>query len=144
MTAQENNIEFKTHKRVISVMIEALENVQKYSDLFNDFVESNEDYLPTFDIIMNQKTLKLKTSNPIRNEDVKGLKANIDSVNNKSKEELKKIYIETITNGKFSSKGGAGLGFIEMAKISGNNLNYSFTPISDAYSLYTFLVTFNI
>jgi len=54
------------------------------------------------------------------------------------------MYLEIITNGEFSAKGGAGLGFVEMAKTSGNNLEYSFKPITDDYSLYTFIVTFAI
>ena len=84
------------------------------------------------------------TSNPVRNIHVDRLRDKIEIVNNKSREELKDLYIETITNGKFSAKGGAGLGFIEMAKSSGNDLEYSFERISEDYSLYTFKVTFTL
>jgi hypothetical protein len=65
-------------------------------------------------------------------------------VNDKDRDELKKLYVQTITNGKFSAKGGAGLGFIEMAKTSGNNLEFSFESIDETFSLYTFSVTFNL
>ena len=93
---------------------------------------------------MNAEKIQLVTSNPVRNEDIEVLKKKIDIVNNKDREALKDLYVKTITNGKFSEKGGAGLGFIEMAKTSGNNLEYSFKPINEQYSLYTFVVTFSL
>jgi hypothetical protein len=125
-------------------MIESLENVCKYTDAYEDFVKDQQEYLPTFNLMMNAESIQLITTNPILNKDIEVLKGKIDIVNNKSREELKQLYVETITNGKFSVKGGAGLGFIEMAKTSGRNLEYSFERISDQYSNYTFIVTFGI
>ncbi|MCF8226437.1 MAG: SiaB family protein kinase [Bacteroidales bacterium] len=142
MVSQDHNINFTLYKRVIAVMIEALENVYKYKDEYEQLVDEKQDYVPTFEISMNSEYLRMTTTNPVRNGDIDKLKMNIDHVNNKSREELRKLYLSTITNGKFSSKGGAGLGFIEMAKTSGNDLVYSFQPITDKYSLYTFMVTF--
>jgi hypothetical protein len=125
-------------------MIESLENVFKYRDVYEDLVKEKEKYLPTFEIRKNSEIIQLITSNPIRNDDINTLKGKIELVNNKDREELKNLYVQTITNGKFSVKGGAGLGFIEMAKTSGNNLQFSFEPIDDSFSLYTFIVTFSL
>ena len=125
-------------------MIESLENVCKYTDSYEQFVEQEQGFLPSFQLSMNTQKIQLTTSNPIRNEHVDVLTEKIELVNNKSREELKKLYVETITNGKFSAKGGAGLGFIEMAKSSGNQLVYSFDRVSDEFSIYTFIVTFTI
>ncbi len=140
--SQEYDIRFAIYKKVLTVMIEALENVCKYSDVYEPFVQKQPAYLPTFEILMNSEAIRLVTTNPVRNDDIELLKANIELVNNKTREELKSLYIQTITNGKFSLKGGAGLGFIEMAKTSGKNLEYAFKPINDHFSLYTFTVTF--
>ena len=142
--SQEYDIRFRVYKKIITVMIESLENVWKYKDVYEPFVDQQKEYLPTFNIIMNAEKIQLVTSNPVRNEDIEVLKKKIDIVNNKDREALKDLYVKTITNGKFSEKGGAGLGFIEMAKTSGNNLEYSFKPINDQYSLYTFVVTFSL
>ena len=49
-----------------------------------------------------------------------------------------------MNNGKFTAKGGAGLGFIEMAKTTGNKLEYTFDKLTKDYSLYTFRVSMNI
>ena len=140
--SQEYDIRFTVYKKVLTVMIESLENVCKYTDAYEHFVKEHQKFLPTFNIILNAETIRLVTTNPVRIEDIETLKRRIDLVNNKSREELKGLYIETITNGKFSVKGGAGLGFIEMAKTSGNNLEYSFETIDDVFSLYTFIVVF--
>ena len=64
---------------------------------------------------------------------------NIDAVG----ESLKAMFVAH-TNGEFTSKGGAGLGFIEMAKTAGNKLEYDFKNLSMGYSLYTFRVHFNM
>ncbi len=142
--SQEHDIKFSVYKKIITVMIESLENVAKYIDVYEDFIKDNQKYLPVFELRKNSEYIQLITSNPVRNEDVEKLRCKIELVNNKDREELKNLYIETITNGKFSAKGGAGLGFIEMAKTSGNNLKYKFEPISEDFSLYTFIVTFTL
>ena len=43
-------------------------------------------------------------------------------------------------NGEFTSQGGAGLGFIEMAKTAGTKLEYQFENLTEDYSLYTLKV----
>jgi hypothetical protein len=142
--SQEHEIRFSIHKKVLTVMIESLENVYKYRDLYESFVARKQEYMPTLNISMNENSIQLRTSNPVLTKDLDILKSKIDKVNNKSREELKELYVKTITNGEFSAKGGAGLGFIEMAKTSGNDLKYSFEEISEEFSLYTFIVTFGI
>lgn len=51
---------------------------------------------------------------------------------------MKALYKETITNGRFTQSGGAGLGFIEIAKVTSGNIEYSFEPIDNRYSYYNF------
>lgn len=140
--SQEKKIKFTTYKRILTVMIESLENVTKYGDIYADFVKDHPEYLPVFELTLNETKIYLKTQNPVRKVDQELLAERISWVNGKNKEELKALYVQTITNGKFSAKGGAGLGFIEMAKTSGNDLKFSFDSINDEFSLYTFNVTF--
>lgn len=142
--SQEHDIKFTVYKKIITVMIESLENVYKYSDVYSDLVKKKEEFLPSFQLTKNSSTIKLITSNPVKNEDINVLRCKIELVNDKDRDELKSLYVQTITNGKFSAKGGAGLGFIEMAKTSGNNLEFSFESIDETFSLYTFSVTFSL
>lgn len=144
VASQQYDLKFKIYKKLVMVIIESLENIYKYSDEFISFLETVENYIPTFCINKNSDKIQVITTNPVHNKHVDVLRSKIESVNNKSREELRTLYVETMTNGKFSVKGGAGLGFIEMAKTSGNDLEYSFESISDEYSLYTFKVTFTL
>lgn len=144
LASQEYDLKFKTYKKLVTVLIESLENIYKYSDEYAKFLEEMQKYTPSLCVNKNSDKIVVISSNPVRNKHVDRLRGNIDRVNNKTREELKELYVETITNGKFSAKGGAGLGFIEMAKTSGNDLEYSFDPISKDYSLYTIKVTFTI
>lgn len=139
----EHNISFKTYKKMISVMIEALENATKYSDqrLCNGQFPKN--YCPTCQISSNDSIIQMETSNPVKQEEVDSLRSRIDKVNSQDSVALKELYKSIITNGKFSSKGGAGLGFIEMAKTAGNKLEYDFEILSKEYSLYTLRVSMN-
>jgi len=140
LAAQDHELSFKAYKKMISIMIEALENITKYSDEFNCYGDAQSEFCPSCQIITNATGIELVTSNPVRKKDVDSLRARIDNVNKRNTEELKELYRSTIANGKFSAKGGAGLGFIEMAKTAGNKLEYSFESLTKDYSLYTFRI----
>jgi len=118
------------YKKVLTVMIESLENIYKYDDLIN------ENYFPKFTIERQDNQFILTAGNPVDKKSIKMLKEKIDCVNKLDKQELRKLYRKTITDGRFSKKGGAGLGFIEMAKISGNKIQYRFEDINKNTSYY--------
>jgi hypothetical protein len=138
LAAQEHDISFRTYKKMISLMIEALENITKYSDQVKCNGDSESAFCPAFYINRNAQSIELVTRNPVKNQDVVPLRKRIDNVNKHDREALKELYKSTITNGKFTKKGGAGLGFIEMAKTTGNKLEYSFENLNHDYSIYTF------
>ena len=71
------------------------------------------------------------------NDHVESLSNNIDHLNTLDKVGLKSIYLETLTNGKISIKGGAGLGVIIMAMKSKNIIDYQIIPIGGELSLVT-------
>ncbi len=139
----EKNIRTGVYKRLISVMIETLENIYKYSDHYRNDAYINRNFTPRFMLDRINGTYFIHASNPIKNSDASRLRERIDFINEKSAEELKILYRQTITNGKFTSKGGAGLGIIEMAKISGNKLTYTIEPINGQFSRYSLTVMFN-
>jgi hypothetical protein len=51
-------------------------------------------------------------------------------------EEIKEVYRQMLNEAEFSSKGGAGLGLIEMAKKTGNKLDFDFLPIDNEYAYF--------
>lgn len=140
IASQEHKISFKAYKKMISVMIEALENITKYSDQFQSKITDKDEFCPSCYINCNTSSIELIASNPILDKDVEPLRSRIDCVNMQNHQSLKDLYKSTITNGKFSAQGGAGLGFIEMAKTTGNKLEYNFKDLKEGFSLYTFRV----
>ncbi|NJM17197.1 MAG: hypothetical protein HC896_19070 [Bacteroidales bacterium] len=85
----------------------------------------------------------ITSGNPIRAKDVPVLQGRIDHINNLDQGGLNTLYKNTITNGKFSSKGGAGLGFMEMAKLIDNKIDFFFTPIDANYSFFNLVLHIN-
>ena len=61
-------------------------------------------------------------------------------VNGLTREELKAYYKKILNNGEISDKGGGGLGFIDIAKKSGEKLEYSIREIDGNYSFFTLTV----
>ncbi len=144
LAAQDHDISFKTYKKMISVMIEALENVSKYSDQLLCNGDRSSVFCPSCKISRNDSLIEMETTNPVKKQEVLSLRTKIDKVNSQDSNALKELYKSTITNGEFSATGGAGLGFIEMAKTTGNKLEYAFENLSKEYSLYTFRASMHI
>lgn len=66
----------------------------------------------------------------------------IDGLNAMDTLELKQAYKQTLREGSFSDKGGAGLGLIEIARKSTEKLSYSFDELSNGNYFFTFNVKF--
>jgi hypothetical protein len=66
----------------------------------------------------------------------------LEQVNSLDKDELTELYKKQIKEGRLSEKGGAGLGFIDIKRKTGRNLEYHFLPINDVSSF--FLLTSTI
>ena len=77
------------------------------------------------------------TGNYILNENISGLKNRLDKVNSLNKEELKVYYKEVLNNGEMSLKGGGGLGMIDIARKTGEKIEYKFLEINDKISFFT-------
>jgi tetratricopeptide (TPR) repeat protein len=121
------NVELKNQvkKKTINILVECLENIQKYSS--DKDIENN--YLPEVSVFYNNDFLTIESKNPIDKSNIEKLEKHIELVNNYDKENLKKLYEEVISNGNLSEKGGAGLGLIDIALKSNNKIEYSFSEI---------------
>ncbi len=124
------------YKKILLVMIESLENILKYNEHFKEKTSLKRKYLPKFNLRRLNDRFILTSSNAVLNSDIPELTEKLTLINKLDSEGLKKLYKETITNGQFTHKGGAGLGFIEIAKISSEKIIFSFEPINDKLSYY--------
>lgn len=126
------NWNLTTKKRVYSLMVEILENVHKHKDEIEDKNIANN-YQTFFKLYESEQYVHLKAGNVVSAFNINKLKKHIDQVNKLSEEQLKDLYKKTITNGLISERGGAGLGIINIVKVSKNKIDYSIENINNNY-----------
>jgi hypothetical protein len=126
----------KMKKKVYNVLVECLQNLYHHLDDSSNFTgESNRSAI--FMIGKLDGKYSIFTGNYILNENINGLKARLDEVNSLSKEELKEYYKKVLNNGEMSLKGGGGLGMIDIARKTGEKLEYDFLEIDNKVSFFT-------
>jgi hypothetical protein len=134
------NIETGIFKKLTSLLIEILENILKYSDHYTDFIKDHPLFAPELHISRNEKSYIIRAVNPIKYQDMVRIRNKIDLVNGLDQEEMRILYRATLTNGEFTEKGGAGLGFFEMVKISGQPIQYNFKDLAEGFSNFELLL----
>lgn len=125
------------YKKLLTIIIESLENIMKYTEKNGAQSSVFNCHPPTFKLIKNSGYYSVKAANPIRNSDIQALKKYIDYINGLNKKDIKGLYNTTIANGVFSEQGGAGLGMLEIIKASDNKIDYTFDELNNDYSCFT-------
>jgi hypothetical protein len=127
----------KTKRKVYNVLVECLQNLCHHLDE-TEIDETNPHSRTALLLIQSDsKEYDVVTGNYVLNHRIEGLKERLDEINSVSKEELRELYKKILNNDQFSEKGGAGLGFIDIARKSGQKLNYHFQEINDKYSFFS-------
>jgi len=125
----------RTKKRVYHVMVECLQNVAKHADEET----TGEPEIPGRGIFMisnNEEKYMVATGNIVANEKIEMIKGMLDKFNSLDKDEIKAEYKRMIKASRLSEKAGAGLGFIDIVKKTGNNIEYYFDSINDKTSFF--------
>ena len=128
--------EFKRLERKAAFLIaECFQNIVRHGDL------SNIDTY--FHIKNNFGIFSLISGNTLRKKVVPTLKGQLKQLNKLTTEELREVYRATLADTSFSSKGGAGLGLIEMARKTRNKLSFRFLEINAVVSYFYFQLLLN-
>lgn len=129
---ESQKIDSSVQKKVFHVMVECLQNISKHTDKINEEQEPRGIFI----VSRNKDSYFITTGNILTNEKSENLKKSLELVNSLDKEGLKDAYKKQIMGGELSSKGGAGLGLIDIAKKTGNKFDYHFLPIDDNFSFF--------
>ncbi len=121
---------FVGRKRLFMFVLESLQNVSRHSD---STPHSNMS-LVVYSKVKGGYTVT--TANVISTDNTVELKKRLDEINSLQTGEIRNVYRQMLSNSEFSSKGGAGLGLIEMAKKTGNKLDYDFLKLDDQNSYF--------
>lgn len=124
-----------TQRKVFHVMVECLQNISKHAEEV-DYGKVHKEKKGVFLIHKNENQYGVTTGNIVANDKVAELKKSLDYINSLDKEGLKQLHKEQIKGGTLSEKQGAGLGFIDIAKKTGNPLDYHFLDVDENVSFF--------
>ncbi|MCR6641836.1 MAG: SiaB family protein kinase [Sporocytophaga sp.] len=128
-TGEESNIK----RKVFNVMVECLQNICKHADSVQE-----KEKEAIFMIGKESDYYIITSGNYIINSDVPYLKSKLEKINSLDKDGLKVLYKDMISKSEISDKGGAGLGFVDIARKSGEKLEFEFEHVNDVYSFFSF------
>jgi len=127
----------RLRKKVYNVLVESLQNlyhhVEKVPEEFED--QKSE----KFGILLVEKVAngyKIITGNFVRADNVEKLEEKIRKINRATHEEIKELYKFILNHQRISEKGGGGLGLVDIARKTGNKLEYTFKPYNEKYSFF--------
>lgn len=122
-------------KKVFHVMVECLQNISKHADSFgsDDFLFAGRGI---FMVSKGDVEYHVTTGNVIENTKIEELSRILDHINLLDKEGLKQLYKTQMREGRLSEKGGAGLGFIDIARKTGRKLDFHFLSIDEDNSFF--------
>jgi hypothetical protein len=115
-------------KRVFYVLMESLQNLHHHAGVHGEGSG-------IFAISKTDGCYGITTGNIIPKDNVSSLETRLEEINAMTPEELKKHRQDVLADGKRSTKGGGGLGMIEIARRTGK-LDYEFLKIDDASSFF--------
>lgn len=124
----------KIRKKVYNVLVESLQNLYHHIEVLPD--EMVEEYESKFGMLVVSREsgkYRISTGNFITQDKVDVLKNKIDKINSMGKDELKDMYKFILNHQRLSDKGGGGLGLVDIARKTGNKLDYTFEKYSDIY-----------
>ncbi len=125
----------KMKKKASFLMAECFQNIVRHGESLDGEMHAtaNEGFFLTKNW---QDIYYITSGNLIETPKIANLQRQLEKVNSLDKDELKALYREVLENEEISDKGGAGLGLIEMARKSGQKLEYVFKDFNSKYSLF--------
>lgn len=122
----------KITRRVVSVLIETLQNVTRHGH-----IDESGEIQVSLSIEDTPLGFQITCGNWVDFEMAAELRERLSAVNGLSHQELRRQYVETLAEGEMSMRGGAGLGLLSIAKKSQGPLNYEFSENGTELFLFT-------
>lgn len=128
-------------RKVFNVMVECLQNICKHAEKLDPERDGMHAANAIFMIGKKDTEYFVTSGNAILSEHVEDMATKLENINKLDKQGLKELYKQIIKNGSMSDKGGAGLGFVDMARKSGHKLIFDFEPIDDRLTFFSLKTT---
>ncbi len=140
---EEENENECIRRQLHHVLVECIQNINRHAKMY---LAERGDYLPGKGgllICSSDKSFRVITANYIAADYVDDIRNTIDTINPLSEQELYTLYKKQLKEGNISSKGGAGVGFIDMRRKTANKLEYDFVDCDKGryFFLFNVLIT---
>lgn len=134
----------RVKKKVFNVMMECLQNISRHAENIED--RENVQNNAIFIISKRDDAYLITSGNAIYKNKVEDIQTKLERINELDADGIKALMREhklKIKRGELdlNERGGAGLGFMDMAKKSGNKLNYHFETIDEDLSFFSLETT---
>jgi len=127
----------KLRKKIYNIMVESLQNLYHHSDdVPEELAKTLGSRFGMIVIKLIDNEFSITVGNFVSSDKVKYLTEKIEKINSLSSDELKEMYKFILNYQKLSSKGGGGLGLIDIARKSDQKLGYRFYPYNENYFFY--------
>jgi hypothetical protein len=131
------NEQSRLRKKVYNVLVESLQNLYHHVDKVPvDYEDQSADRFGILAVKRIDNGFKIITGNFVHTDNVEKLEEKIKRINRSSHEEIKELYKFILNHQRISAKGGGGLGLVDIARKTGNKLEYSFRKYNDKYSFF--------
>lgn len=124
----------KLRKKVINVLVECLQNI--YHHAYVSELDNMEKRAALVMISNNKGVFRIRTGNYIENNKVEDLKLKLETINRMDKDELRRFYQDNLEATMMSDKRIEGFGMIDIARKSGNKLEFDFLNVNEEASFF--------
>jgi hypothetical protein len=133
----EVNEQSKLRKKVYNVLVESLQNLYHHVDKVpEDFEDQTSEKYGVLVVQRVENGYKIITGNFVHADNIEKLEEKIKRINRSTHEEIKELYKFILNHQRISAKGGGGLGLVDIARKTGNKLDYTFKKYNDRYSFF--------
>lgn len=129
----ETRVSIKT--KVFNVMVGCLQNIS------SQVVKNKYAELSMFTIGLRDSGYQVFSGNAILKSNIDELETRLHKINDMSKDELKEFYKFWLQSRNLSDRETFGMGLIDIARKTGNPLDYDFEDIDDDYSYFSLRTT---
>lgn len=127
----------KLRKKVYNVLVESLQNLYHHVDKVpEDFEDQTSEKFGILAVNKVENGFRIITGNFVRDDNVQKLEEKIKRINRSSHDEITELYKFILNHQRISSKGGGGLGLVDIARKTGNRLEYFFKEYNEDSSFF--------
>jgi hypothetical protein len=125
-------------------LVEVFQNLTHHIDQESDELIDDEFKLASLKVWLEDGICFVATGNYIENSKVDTLETWLKEINSLDEENLRQLYKKILNNNTFSSKGGGGLGFLDISRRSKSKIEFNFKKVNNTFSYFNFEIKINI